>query len=70
MMPITMTRIGCESTIKKINGNDEAKNFLRSLGFIEGEKVTVLNEIGGNVIVNVKDSRIALNKSMANRIIV
>ena len=50
MMPITMSGIGTENTIKKINGNDEARNFLKSLGFIEGEKVTVLNEIGGNVI--------------------
>lgn len=69
-MPLTMVASGCENTVKKITGKDEARRFLESLGFIEGGKVTVVSEMGGNLIVNVKDARIALSKSMASRIMV
>ena len=69
-MPLTMASAGIKNTILKITGKDETKSFLKSLGFIEGEEVTIVNEIGGNLIVAIKDSRIALDKSMANRIIV
>ena len=69
-MPLTMLGRGQESTVNRITGKDEVRAFLKSLGFVEGGKVSVVNEMGGNVIVNVKDTRIALSKSMASRIMV
>ena len=69
-MPLTRLGRGPESTVKRITGKDEVRAFLKSLGFVEGGKVSVVNEMGGNVIVNVKDTRIALSKSMASRIMV
>lgn len=69
-MPLTMAQSGCENTVKKINGKDETRRFLESLGFVEGGRVTVVSDMGGNLIVNVKDARIALSKSMAGRILV
>ena len=56
--------------IKKITGNDETKKFLSSLGFVVGEKVSIISKNGENMIVNIKDSRIALGQSMASRIMV
>lgn len=69
-MPLTMSKSGIQQSIKQIRGRDDIKRFLESLGFTVGGNVTVISEIGGNVIVNVKDTRIAIDKSMANRIIV
>jgi len=69
-MPLTMAASGQNNTVKKINGKDETRRFLESLGFIEGTPVTVISEMGGNLIVNIKDTRVALSKSMANRIMV
>ena len=69
-MPLSMMRSGEKNTIKKIHGQDDTKRFLESLGFIVGSTVTVVSEMGGNMILNVKDTRIALDKSMATRIIV
>lgn len=69
-MPLTMMKTGEICTIKKINGKDETKKFLESLGFVVGSNVTVVSELGGNVILNVKDSRVAIDKGMANRIMV
>lgn len=69
-MPLTMSKPGMKSSIKGISGKDDVKRFLKSLGFVVGEDVTVIMENGGNMIVNVKDSRIAISKSMANRIMV
>lgn len=69
-MPLTMARTGDVSTIIRITGKDEAKSFLNRLGFLEGERVTVVSEIAGNLIVSIKDTRVALDKSMASRIIV
>ena len=69
-MPLTMLGRGQESTVKRITGKDEVRAFLKSLGFVEGGKVSVVNEMGGNVIVNVKDTRVAISRSMANRIMV
>ena len=57
-------------TIKDIKGKDETRRFLESLGFVVGGNVSVVSEIGGNLIVNVKESRVAISKSMANRIMV
>ena len=70
IMPLTMAPSGSSNTVKKINGKDEIRHFLNSLGFVEGGEVTVVSEMGGNLIVNVKDTRIALSKSMAGRIMV
>lgn len=56
--------------IKKITGNDETKKFLSSLGFVVGEEVTIVSKNGSNLIVNVKNSRVALGQSMASRIMV
>lgn len=69
-MPLSMAPSGSENTVKKITGKDETRRFLESLGFIEGGRVTVVSEMGGNLIVNVKEARIALSKSMASRIMV
>ncbi len=69
-MPLTMARAGSCSCIKKITGKDEAKRFLENLGLVEGAAVTVVSEIGGSVIISVKDSRVALDRSMANRIMI
>ena len=69
-MPLTMATSGQQNIVKKISGKDETRRFLESLGFIEGGTVTVVSQMGGNLIVNVKDTRIALSKSMANRIMI
>ncbi len=69
-MPLTMATSGEINIVKRIQGRDETKRFLESLGFVEGGQVQVISEIGGNLIVNVKDTRIALSKSMANRIMI
>lgn len=70
MMPLSMLSVGLTDTIKKITGKDEVRRFLSSLGLVEGERVTVVSEIHGNLILGVKDSRIALDRSLANRIMV
>ena len=59
MMPLTVAGVGVASTIKKIGGKEETRKFLENLGFVVGGTVTVVSEIGGNMIVNVKDSRVA-----------
>lgn len=69
-MPLSMAPSGSENTVKKITGKDETRRFLETLGFVEGGRVTVVSEMGGNLIVNIKDARIALSKSMASRIMV
>ena len=69
-MPLTMVKTGEENTIKKIGGKEETKRFLENLGFVAGGSVTVISEMGGNLIVNVKDSRVAIGKDMANKIMV
>lgn len=68
MMPLSLAIIGEENTIKSIGGSLEVKQHLANLGFIVGGKVTIVNSINGNIIVNVKDSRIALDRSLANKI--
>ncbi|HAH79429.1 MAG TPA: ferrous iron transport protein A [Ruminococcaceae bacterium] len=69
-MPLTMADYGKALFIKGIHGRDETRRFLASLGFVPGAKVTVVTEMGGNMILNVKETRIALNKGMASRIMV
>ena len=70
MMPLTMAKAGETVTIKKITGKDEIRLHLAELGFVVGSEVTVVNEIAGNLILQVKESRIALDKAMANRIMI
>ena len=69
-MPLTMATAGSQNTVKKVTGKDEVRRFLESLGFVEGERVTVVSEMGGNLIVNIKESRIALSKLLASKIFV
>ena len=69
-MPLAMAKTGEANIIRKIGGKDETRRHLENLGFVVGSEVTVMNEIGGNVIVNVKDCRVAIDKGMAMRIIV
>lgn len=70
MMPLTMAKADDTVTIQKITGKDEVRLHLAELGFVVGSQVTVVNEIAGNLIVQVKESRLALDKTMANRIMV
>ena len=70
MLQLTMASQGEPMTIKKIGGKQETKKFLETLGFVVGGTVTVVSEINGNMIVNVKDSRVAIGKDMANKIMV
>ena len=70
MMPLTMVNPGEENVIKKVGGKEETRRFLENLGFVPGGEVTVVSEIDGNMIVNIKDSRVAIGKDMANKIMV
>lgn len=70
MMPLSMVKEGEPNTIQRVGGNEETKRFLENLGFVTGAKVTVVSMVEGNIIVNVKDSRIAIGKDMANKIMV
>jgi len=70
MMPLTMAPVGQASKIQRVGGNDETKRFLANLGFVVGSEVPVISAIGGNVIVNIKDSRVAINQDMARHIMV
>lgn len=69
-MPLTMANIGEAFTVRRISGKDDVRQHLAELGFVVGSDVKVVSEISGNLIVQVKDSRIALNRAMANRIMV
>ncbi len=68
MMPLSMMDTGTCCTVAGINGRDKTKKFLENLGFVEGETVTVISEIAGNMIVCVKDTRVAIDRKMACRI--
>ena len=70
MMPITMANAGDVCTIRKITGKDEIRLHLAELGFVVDTTVSVISQIGGSVILQVRDSRVALDRSMANRIMV
>ena len=69
-MPLTMATCGEPNTVKRVGGKEETKKFLENLGFVAGSEVTVVSTVSGNLIVNVKDSRIALDKDMAMKILV
>ena len=70
MMPLAMVGVGEMNTIKKITGQDEVRRHLAELGFVVGEDVRLISQLGGNLILSVKDSRVALDKSMAMRIMI
>ena len=69
-MPLTLASIGEENRIKKEGGNPDIRAHLENLGFVAGGAVTVISAIGGNLIVNVKESRVAISREMANKIMV
>ena len=70
MMPLSMVKEGEPNIIKKVGGKEETRQFLENLGFVTGGTGTVISQTGGNMIVNVKDSRVAIGKDMANKIMV
>ena len=70
MMPLSLAQVGEEHIIKRIGGSPEVKRHLENLGFVVGGEVTVVNTLGGNVIVNVKEARVAISKEMAVKIMV
>lgn len=70
MMPLSLAVIGEENIIRKIGGNPEVKKHLENLGFVVGGGVKVITTLGGNVIVNVKESRVAISEEMARKIMV
>ncbi len=70
MMPLTFATVGEENMIRKVGGNPEVRAHLENLGFVTGGNVTVVSTIGGNLIVNVKDSRVAISREMARKIMV
>ena len=69
-MPLSMVSAGEENVIKKVGGKEDTRRFLENLGFVAGGTVTVISEFDGNMIVNIKDSRVTIGKDMANRIII
>ncbi len=70
MMPLIFANIGEQNIIRKVGGSPEVKKHLEDLGFVAGGSVTVVSSIGGNLIVNVKESRVAISREMAGRIMV
>ena len=70
MMPLVLADIGEENIIKKIGGTPEVKKHLENLGFVVGGNVTIVNTLGGNLIVNVKEARVAINEEMARKIMI
>ncbi len=70
MMPLTLTDTGEERVIKKIGGSPEVRKHLETLGFVSGCSVSIVNTFGGNIIVNIKDTRVAVSKEMAQKIMV
>ena len=68
MMPLSMINEGATGTVARVGGKEETRRFLENLGFVPGVSVTVISKLGGNLIVNVKDSRIAIGNDMANKI--
>lgn len=70
MMPLGMANVGDVNIIKRITGRDEVRQHLAELGFVVGVEIKVVSDLGGNLILNVKESRVALDKTMAMRIMV
>ncbi len=70
MMPLTLANVGEDNIIKKIGGKPEVRKHLENLGFVIGGNVNVITKLGGNVIVNVKEARVAISEEMAQRIMI
>lgn len=70
MMPLTLANIGEQNIIQKVGGNPKVKKHLESLGFVAGGSVSLIAMLGGNIIVNVKEARVAISKEMAQKIII
>lgn len=70
MMPLSMINEGATGTVARVGGKEETRRFLENLGFVPGVSVTVISKLGGNLIVNIKDSRIAIGNDMANKVMV
>ena len=70
MMPLSLADTGTVNVIKKIGGSPEVKKHLENLGFVVGGNATVVNSLGGNVIVNVKEARVAISEEMARKIMI
>ncbi|MDY4668590.1 MAG: FeoA family protein [Oliverpabstia sp.] len=70
MMPLTMAKTGENNRIRRVGGKEEVRRFLENLGFVVGTPVTVISQIQGNVIVNIKESRVAISREMANKIMI
>ena len=69
-MPLTLAHVGESNIIKKIGGSPEVKKHLENLGFVVGGNVSIVNEISGNLIVNVKEARVAVSREMAQKIMI
>lgn len=70
MMPLSLANVGEDNIIKKVGGNPQVKRHLENLGFVAGGAVSVISTLGGNVIVNVKEARVAISEEMARKIMV
>lgn len=70
MMPLMLAKTGDKTRILRIGGKDESRRHLQNLGFVEGDDIEVVSELKGNLIISVKDVRVAISKEMANRIMV
>ncbi len=70
MMPLALADAGKENIIKKVGGSTEVRQHLKELGFVEGSTVTIITSLNGNVIVKVKESRIAISDEMARKIMI
>ena len=69
-MPLTVADTGAEYVVKRIGGKPEVRQHLENLGFVVGSVVSLINSIGGNVIIKVKESRVAISQEMATKIMV
>ncbi len=70
MMPLTLANVGEESIVRKVSGSPEVRKHLEDLGFVAGGAVTVVSSLGGNIIVKVKESRVAISEEMARKIMI
>ena len=70
MVPLAMANAGEQGVIRKITGKDEVRQHMAELGFVVGEKLTVVSVLGGNMIISIKGSRVAIDKTMAVRIMI
>ena len=70
MMPLTLANVGEESIVRKVSGNPEVRKHLEDLGFVAGGAVTVVSSLGGNIIVKVKEARVAISEEMARKIMI